>query len=135
MPGPISTTSPKTAHNCDAAEQYISERLEFAGRTLLSLPSENEAPAGLKSSWPAYARAAIGDHGSGKLRAHPPAPTARAIAMMDEAFDWIGLIAGDEPRQRIRRRLIWSRALCHPISGKHLFSWRKLAKMTGLAAN
>jgi hypothetical protein len=58
----------------------------------------------------------------------PPAPTAAAISAMDEAFEWLGLI----PEQSyLLRRILGARALVHPLTGRHLFPWRRLATLLG----
>ena len=46
---------------------------------------------------------------------------------MDEVLGWLWWI--DDPR---KRRLCLSRALVHPVSGRHIASYRKLGRIFGL---
>jgi hypothetical protein len=47
---------------------------------------------------------------------------------MDEAFGWLALI----PEQKfLLRRILGARALVHPLTGRHLFPWRRLAAAVG----
>ena len=54
-------------------------------------------------------------------------PTAAAVGRMDEVLGWLWWI--DDPR---KRRLCLSRALVHPVSGRHIASYRKLGRIFGL---
>jgi hypothetical protein len=57
-----------------------------------------------------------------------PAPSALAISRMDEAFGWLALI----PESRfVLRRILGARALVHPLTGRYLFPWRRLAGVLG----
>jgi hypothetical protein len=47
---------------------------------------------------------------------------------MDLAFGYLALIPQD---RYLLRRIVGCRALVHPISGRHLFSWRRLAETLG----
>ncbi len=107
--------------------EYVTVRLEQAGRTLLSLPNRGCLPAGLRSNWPSFAHAAMEAYGYGTVQVRPPVPRARAISEMDEAYGWVGLVTIIE-----HRHLIWLRSFVHPISGRHLWSWRKLMRRFGI---
>jgi hypothetical protein len=57
-----------------------------------------------------------------------PAPDSRAISAMDEAFGWLALIPES---QFLLRRILGARALVHPLTGRYLFTWRRLAASVG----
>jgi hypothetical protein len=60
--------------------------------------------------------------------ARPPAPNAADITAMDEAFGWLALV----PEARyVLRRILGARALVHPLTGRHVYPWRRLAVMLG----
>ena len=40
---------------------------------------------------------------------------------MDEAMSWLSLIADER-----LRRIVGARSLVHPLTDRHLFSWRRL---------
>jgi hypothetical protein len=47
---------------------------------------------------------------------------------MDEAMGWISLI----PVERyVLRRIVGARSLVHPITGRYLFPWRRIAAAIG----
>lgn len=116
-------------------------RLEDAGRTLMSLPMPKGAlPRDARSNWPDVLRgyedafaALIGaseelkqdfSESHNRIRI---SPSALAVARMDEALDWLWRVR--DPR---KRRLCLSRALIHPVSGRNIASFRKLARIYGL---
>ena len=47
---------------------------------------------------------------------------------MDETFAWLALIPSD---RHVLRRLVSARALVSPLTGKHLYAWRRLAAVVG----
>ncbi len=99
-------------------------RLEEAGRTLLALPNRHLVPASSGSSWPAIVHAAIEAYGYGEVDIRPPVPSPQAITRMDETFTWITVI----PDSRVtHRRIVWMRAMVHPVRDRHIWSWRKIA--------
>lgn len=116
-------------------------RLESGGRTLLAMPMPRGAlPRDARSHWPEVVRsmqdtflALVGasdqikeDHAAARHGVHI-APTARAVAEMDEALQWLWLI--EDAR---KRRLCMARALIHPVSDRHLVSYAKLGRIFGL---
>lgn len=109
---------------------YVQQRLEEAGATLLCIPAGRfSRPLMRTASWAEIARL-FGDM-TGELAAPEkrawPTPSAARIAAMDDALPWLLLIAEEGPR-----KLTAARLLTHPISGKPLYSWRKLAATTGV---
>ena len=47
---------------------------------------------------------------------------------MDQALAWIPLIPAEK---LVLRRIVGCRALVSPLTGRHLFSWRRLARLLG----
>ncbi|MGH7101869.1 MAG: DUF6362 family protein [Acetobacteraceae bacterium] len=111
--------------------ESLIERLEEAGATLLALPMGTGAPADLRTSkWPVV-RAAMDAYGWSGARLRPAISTAATISRMDEALGWIGLI----PQEKyVLRRIVGARALVSPLTGKHLFTWRRLGTALGADA-
>lgn len=104
----------------------IVARLEEAGKTLFCLP-----PAYL----PPRLGVTIAEHVEGVRatadRAWKPlrlVPEPAAIDRMDEAFSWLALI----PRDRwVLRRIIACRLMVNPVTGAHLFPWRRIGLVLG----
>lgn len=119
----------------------VRHRLEVAGRALMALPlPKGGLPGGARSRWPEFARRAedhfaalVGasddikqDFAEDRHRLRLP-PSARAVAQLDEALTWLWHLS--DPR---KRRLCLARALIHPVSGRHVASYRQLGKLFGL---
>ena len=119
----------------------VGRRLEEAGRTLMSLPlPQGSFPKDDRSRWPDAVRghedafvALVGashevrqdfSDSYNQVRA---TPSARSVGRMDEALDWLWRF--DDAR---KRRLCLARALIHPLSGRHVVSYRKLGRIFGL---
>lgn len=108
-------------------DKYVIARLEEAGATLLALPQSGFSTR-LRTSSLDIVRSALDACGSGEARIRPPAPSARKIDEMEQALAWIPLI----PLERyVLRRIVGARALVNPLTGRHLFSWRRLAGSLG----
>jgi Domain of unknown function (DUF6362) len=101
--------------------------LEEAGATLLSLPVTGFSPA-LKTSALPILREAAEAYGWSAAEARPAMPSASRITRMDKALGYLALIPQD---RYLLRRIVGCRALVHPISGRHLFSWRRLGEVLG----
>jgi hypothetical protein len=102
-------------------------RLEAAGATLLALPSRGYSTR-LRTMHFDVVHTALDAYGWQAPALRPPMPGARAISDMDEVFSWLGLI----PEQKyMLRRILGARALVHPLTGRHLFPWRKLGMLLG----
>lgn len=111
------------------AEEVLA-RLEEAGAILLAMNCGRAGPASLTAQsqgWPVV-HEAIEAYGWSGMRVRPGLPDARSISRMDEALGWIGLI----PQQNyVLRRIVGARALVSPLTGRHLFTWRRIAEMLG----
>ena len=101
--------------------------LEEAGATLLSLPNTGFSP-NLKTSALPILREAAEAYGWSATEVRPAMPSASRISRMDTVLGYLALIPQD---RYVLRRIIGCRALVHPISGRHLFSWRRLAELLG----
>lgn len=124
LPGGAFRVPPEAIYDAEV----VTLRLEDAGAALLALPSRGCLPAGYRSNWPDVVVNAAEAYGYGQATVRPPAPTARRVTQMDEAFGWIALL----PKDRIaHRRILLLRALTSPITGRHRHTWRGVGEMFG----
>jgi len=115
----------QAAQAFSAAEILL--RLEEAGATLLAMPSTGYSTRMRQMRFD-IVHTALEAYGWEAPPLRPPAPSAAAISEMDEAFGWLALI----PEQKfLLRRILGARALVHPLTGRHLFPWRRLAAAVG----
>ena len=108
--------------------EWLGQRLEEAGGTLLALPQHGLGPQLRRVRWPETAVEETGNGTMSGRRLRPAVPGACEITRMDEAFGWIGLIPQD---RLVLRRIVHARSLVSPVTGKHLYSWRKLGMLLG----
>ena len=106
-------------------QDYVIYRLEKAGATLLSLPNSSIEEKLRKNSL-ALIKGVIETYQWHASYIRPPVPSDEEIIKMEEAFDWISLIPQD---RHMLRRVVGARSLVHPVTDRHLFPWRRLAKM------
>lgn len=99
--------------------------LEEAGATLLSLPTTGFSTS-LKTSALPILREATEGYGWSSAEVRPPMPSASRISRMDRVFGYLALIPQD---RYVLRRIVGCRALVHPVTGRHLFSWRRLGEL------
>ena len=107
--------------------EYVLYRLEEAGATLLSLPNSGPSTR-LRQSTLAPLQDAVEAYGRGPSTLRPPVPSGARIDRMDQALAWIALIPSDRV---VLRRLVGARSLVSPVTGRHLFSWRRLGELVG----
>jgi Domain of unknown function (DUF6362) len=101
--------------------------LEEAGATLLALPKTGYSP-NLKVSALPILREATEAYGWSTAALRAPMPSAARISRMDTAWSYLGLI----PQEKyVLRRVVGCRALVHPLTGRHLYSWRRLGEVLG----
>jgi hypothetical protein len=67
-------------------------------------------------------------YGWNAARMRPPVPSPADIDMMDEALGWLALIPND---RFVLRRIVGARALVAPLTGRHLYTWRRLGRAIG----
>jgi hypothetical protein len=121
----MSPSLDRSTHLPDAP--YVIARLEAAGATLLALPQSGFSTR-LRTSSLDIVRSALDGYGYGEARIRPPTPSARKIDEMEQALAWIPLI----PLERhVLRRIVGARALVNPLTGRHMFPWRRLAASVG----
>ena len=107
--------------------ETVIHRLEEAGHTLLCLPQTGHTTA-LRQTRHDFVRDALEAFASADGRPTPPVPPAHRITRMDQAFSWIPLIP---PDKIVLRRIVGCRCLVSPLTDRHLFSWRRLARLLG----
>lgn len=103
------------------------KRLEEAGATLLALPGSGHSPR-LSQGGLDVVRSAIEAYGWSEAPVKPAVPSAHAITRMDEALTWLGLIPQD---RYVLRRVVGARMLVHPLTDRHLFTWRRIGCVLG----
>lgn len=108
------------------ADELIS-RLEAAGATLLALPSRGYSTQ-LRTMKFDVVHTALEAYGWQSAVVRPALPSAVEISRMDEVFGWLTIIP---ETKYVLRRILGARALVHPITGRHLFPWRRIATMLG----
>lgn len=109
-----------------SAEEVV-ERLEEAGATMLAMPSRGYK-TGLRMSRFDVVNIAIEAYGWEKTHVRPASPSAEAVTRMDQAFAWLLIIP---EKKYVMRRIVGARALVHPLTGRYLYSWRKLGEALG----
>ena len=114
-------------HDIDA--RYVVARLEEAGTTMLCLPHSGPTTKLRMVSYDVV-HSAIDAYGwqTAEARIRPPAPRSAAVSRMDEALGWIALIPQDK---YVLRRIVGARSLVGPLTGRHLYPWRRLAAVLG----
>lgn len=106
---------------------YVIGRLEAAGAALLALPQSGFSTR-LRTSSLDIVRSALDAYNPGEARIRPPVPSSREVDEMEQALAWIPLI----PLERyVLRRIVGARALVNPMTGRHMFTWRRLAASLG----
>jgi len=130
LTAPVSNV-PLNAYWAAAANAYDADlviyRLEEAGATLLALPSTGWTTH-LRMSAIDIVRTALESYGWTEARIRPPVPSSEKIDRMDDAMCWLGLIPQDN---YVLRRVVGARSLVHPITDRHLFTWRRLGTALG----
>jgi len=121
--------NPHTPDGLPTTPDWVCAMLEEAGATLLALPQTGYTTrlrtGGL--DWVRDASAVLAP-GSGPAALRPAVPSAAAIDRMDRALAWISLIPDS---MFVLRRVAGARALVHPMTGRHLFPWRRLGTALG----
>lgn len=129
-PGPRpARPNPHTPDGLATSPAWVCAMLEEAGATLLALPSRGYTTrlrtGGLDWVRDAGVSPAVG---SVPPPLRPAIPSPAAIDRMDRALAWLALIPDG---QFVLRRIAGARSLVHPMTGRHLFSWRRLGTALG----
>lgn len=115
-------------HQNDSPQfQSLVACLEEAGATLLALPASGFSPRMRIAALPVLREAAEA-YGWSLATLQAPMPSAARISRMDKVMGYLALIPQD---RYLLRRIVGCRALVHPVSGRHLFSWRRLGQLMG----
>lgn len=110
-----------------ASAEWVIARLEEAGATLLSLPHTGHSTRLRVGALRPVPSAEDMLHAAPN-RPRAPVPSAAGVDRMDQALAWVPLI----PESRVvLRRIVHARALVSPLTGRHLFAWRRLAAEVG----
>jgi hypothetical protein len=125
-PAPRHGSSQTPPHRLDA--ETVIYRREEAGQTLLSLPARGPTTA-LRQTRHQYLAEAVEAFASESDAAPQiPTPSAARITRMDQALTWIPLIP---EANLVLRRIVGCRSLVSPLTERHLFTWRRLARLLG----
>ena len=126
--GAVQGANPHTPDGLPATPAWVQVLLEEAGATLLALPHTGYTTR-LRQGGLEWVRDAVAlAPGSGDGRVRPAAPSGALIDRMDRVLAWVSLIP--EGKQ-VLRRVVGARALVHPLTGRHLFAWRRLGTALG----
>ena len=115
-----------------ATAEWVLARLEEAGATLLSLPHTGHSTRLRIGALRPLLNAEDVMHAAPD-RPRVPVPSAAGVDRMDQALAWVPLIPEGQVGSRcgptgvVLRRIVHARALVSPLTGKHLFAWRRLA--------
>ena len=107
--------------------EEIVERFEEAGGAMLAMPSRGYS-TGLRMTKLDVVHTALEAYGWEGRKMKPPAPTADMVTRMDETFGWLLFIP---EKQYVLRRIVGARALVNPLTGRHVYAWRKLGEILG----
>lgn len=110
-----------------ATAETVLAALEEAGRTLLALPQSGPSTR-LRQSGLEWVRDAGHAYPPDRTRIRPAVPSAAAIDSMDRVLAWIPRIPADK---FVLRRVVGARCLVNPMTGRYLFSWRRLGTAVG----
>jgi uncharacterized protein DUF6362 len=113
---------------CRVDAEIVIARLEQAGATLLAMRERSPLPMAYGSNWPVVVHDSMEAYGWTGETPRAAIPDARAITAMDRAWAWLRLIPRDK---RVLRRVVAARSLVHPVSGRALVSWPRLARILG----
>lgn len=119
--------NPHTPGGAPADAEWVVARLEEAGATLLALPHAGPSTR-LVQSGLEWVRQAAESYGFSRARIRPAIPSAAQITRMDQAYGWLSRIPDD---RYVLRRIVGARSLVHPMTGRHLYSWRRLGAAIG----
>ena len=127
-PAQVRRSAPARPQQAATDAETVIARLEEAGHTLLCLPRTGPTTT-LRQTRHQYVADALESYApSDAGRPRPPVPPATRITRMDQALAWIPLIPVDK---LVLRRIVGCRCLVSPLTGRHLFSWRRLARLLG----
>ena len=104
--------------------------LEWAGARLIAMPGGRIGPSNTKVIWPDYAQDSfevLEFRGAVPIRAS--APSSTEIPIVDEILLLPNVCAKD-----YTRRVLHARSLVHPINGRYLYKWTRIAELLAVKA-
>lgn len=110
-----------------ATAAWVISRLEEAGLTLLALPNTGPSTR-LVQGGMEWVHSAAEAYGAAKAKLRPAVPSAAHITRMDQSYRWISRMPEDK---YVLRRVVGARSLVSPMTGRHLYSWRRLGTAIG----
>lgn len=110
-----------------ASAEWIIARLEEAGATLLALPNSGPSTRLAQASLE-WIRSAAESYGFHRAKVRPAVPSAAHITRMDQTYRWVSRLPQDK---YVLRRVVGARSLVNPMTGRHLYSWRRLGLAVG----
>ncbi len=122
----IDAPNPYTPDGAPATPEFVQAMLEDAGLTLMALPHTGPTTR-LRQGGLEWVRDAMA-YPPERTVIRPAVPSAAAIDRMDRVLAWIPRIPADK---FVLRRVVGARCLLSPLTGRHLFTWRRLAAAVG----
>ncbi len=122
----IDAPNPHTPDGAPATPEFVQACLEEAGLTLMALPNSGPTTR-LRQGGLEWVRDAMA-YPPERTVIRPAVPSGAAIDRMDRVLAWIPRIPAD---RFVLRRVVGARCLLSPLTGRHLFTWRRLAAAVG----
>ena len=119
--------NPHTPDGLPATAAWVIARLEEAGIALLALPNTGPSTR-LAQGGMEWVHSAAESYGAAKAKLRPAPPSAAHITRMDQTYRWVSRIPEDK---YVLRRVVGARSLVNPMTGRHLYSWRRLGTAVG----
>jgi hypothetical protein len=117
---------------CNITPEFVVDRLERAGATLLSMRTRSPYPPPYQCALPDPVRDIYDKWDwirapSDTIDTRPPIPNAAAIQSMEATYLWLQMIPDD---RFVLRRIVGARSLVHPTrTDRPILSYRKLGGM------
>lgn len=108
----------------DIDAETIISRLNEAGATMQALPNTGHSLRMKTQNFGASQDIVPLTDRNHNKRLRPPVPSAEQITRMDEAMNWFSLIPSEK---HVIRRIVALRSITNPMTGAHLYSWRRIA--------
>ena len=119
--------NPHTPDGSPADAAWVIARLEEAGVSLLALPNTGPSTR-LVQGGMEWVHSVAESYGTVKTKIRPAAPSAASITRMDQTYRWLSRIP---EHKYVLRRIVGARSLVSPMTGRHLYSWRRLGTAIG----
>lgn len=123
----INRVNPNTPDGRPADVDFVQHRLNEAGATLLALPNTGPTTR-LRQGGLEWVRDVAEAYGAASVRVRPAVPSGAAIDRMDETLSWISRIPAEK---YVLRRVVGARCLVSPLTGRHIYTWRRIGLALG----